>query len=413
MEKRPSLKSVVIIISLAIVAIIVLAFVALAIASKKPVAAFYGISEANQKNIVSVLQTTYTRRNKKSLPYEIITLNSEASLKKALKESKKPDLLFIYGGMNADYATLQVAKKHGGFAKDILQGMTTSVRMAAPVSGGKITAVPLLIDHYEIDVNRAKFDSASISEINLLSDLEEFARLTQASTMAPMVFAAGDDVMLINAFAALTEAVSGRGAVDSVAEKVRLSIASGKSSQTAFYNILLDVTANGGEWYESTQLFKKWIQMNLLPRNIFQMKLKDVRAFMESDLTAVSMLTLSEHRATPRNTVSKYSSSFIPGTTTDGNRNFTAPIIYAIPLKKGKIPAASVALLANSLQTSLSNATGLAPVQANCGVPDIQSDDVRYWVAASGVPMVPFSEAAFTNKPNRTSFAEALRSILR
>lgn len=413
MEKQFTLKKLVIYLSCVFVALILLSLLALSVSSHKTVAAFYGISEPNQKNIQTILQTTSIKKNKKKEAYHFVTLDSSVSLKKALKAAGTPDLLFIYGGLNADYAASVSAQKKAGFTTDILNGMYSNIRQTAKIEKNKVTAVPVLVDHYEIDVQRAKFESSSISQINMLSDLEEFARIAKSSTVGPVIFAAGNDVELINVFGALVEAVSGRKAVEAGIEKIRKTVSVGKTSQSSFYNLLLELTSQGGEWHEAAELLKHWSKINILPKNIYQMQKNDVRAFLESNLSVVAFMSLSDHRSLKRDIISRYSSSFIPGTAINVERNLTAPVIYAIQMKKGKQAHSSVMLLADSLQTSLCAKTGLAPVQKNCPTPDIQSDDVRYLVAASGVPLPMLSESAFTNKPNRTAFAEALRTILK
>ena len=94
-------------------------------------------------------------------------------------------------------------------------------------------------------------------------------------------------------------------------------------------------------------------------------------------------------------------------------RTFSAPIIMAIPYSKNKIAMDSIKKLATvEYQERLSIKTGLAPVQKNCAIPDRQADDVRYWVAASEVPFVGLSEAAFTDAKTRKMFADILRMYL-
>ncbi len=413
MEKQFTLKKLVIYLSCVFIALILISLLLLSISSHKTVAAFYGISEPNQKNIQAILQTTSIKKNKKKEAYKFVTLDSSISLKRAIKAAGTPDLLFIYDGLNADYAASVSAQKKAGFSADILNGMYTNVKQTAKTAKNKVTAVPILVDHYEIDVQRAKFESSSISQINLLSDLEEFARIAKSSTLGPVIFAAGNDVELLNVFGALVEAVSGRKAYDDGVEKIKKAVSVGKTSQSAFYNLLIELTSQGGEWHEAAELLKHWSKINILPKNIYQMQKNDVRAFLESNLSVVAFMSLSDHRSIKRDTISRYNSSFIPGTAVNIPRNLTAPVIYAVQMKKGKQAHSSVMLLADSLQSSLCGKTGLAPVQKNCPTPDIQSDDVRYLVAASGVPLPALSEAAFTNKPNRSAFAAALRTILK
>lgn len=414
MDKKINLPKLLLFTTAGIVIFIALVLAVLAIASRKPTAAFYGISERNQKNIVTVLQTTHKRRNKKSLPYNVVTLDSSVSLQKALKKVRKPTLLFINNGLNADYAASLAAKKGHGLEKSVLSGMTRSVVQTAIFSKGKVIAVPLLLDNYEIDISNLKFKPSDIESVNTLEDLEILAKKSKSSTMAPIIFDSSNDENFLNIFGAFVEAVSGREKYESAVEKIKQSIAVGKSSRQAFISLLTELSAVDGEFYETVNLFKKWVQMGILPKNYLKFHSKDVNAYMlGGNINAVVIMSLSAHRSTERAVISKYSSRFIPALTTREDRSFTAPVTYGIMLKKNKIAKHSLELLAGELQNQLSIKTGLAPVLAQCGVPDRQSDDVRYWVAATEKPSTPLSAAAFKNNPNREAFAEALRATLK
>lgn len=381
--------------------------------SRKPVAAFYGISEKNQKQIVSILQTTHVRKNKKSLPFEIVTLDSSVSLERALKNNKKPDLIFVENGLNKNYAAELSKKKHSGTSITLLDGMTSSIKQIVEADNETIYAVPLLIDNCELDVNLEKFYSSNIKELNVLSDLEKLSKITKSSTPFPLVFAGAEDNQLINFFGALTEAVSGPEALNSARNKIYAKISEGKVSQNDFYDCLSELTSPEGELYESYKIVKNWIAMGLLPKNIFSITVKDISAFMSSNLTTAAFMTLSDHREIERDVISKYSSVYYPSVSMNVNRNFTAPVIFAVPVSKDKVVHKAISLMANELQAKLSAATGLAPVQANCPVPDIQADNVRYWIAASGMPLTPLASSLFVSKQQKNAFAEALRSLLR
>lgn len=414
MNKKISLQKIVLFSSCGIILLIALSLIILAIASRKPVAAFYGIPERNQKQIETILQTTHTRRNKKSLPYEIVTLDSSVSLQKALKTSKKPTLLFINNGMNADYAAKLSIKSGSGFESSILSPMTRSVKQTAIVQKDKVFAVPLLLDNYEIDISNVKFQPEAIENVFTLDDMEKLAKMSKSSTRAPIIFAAAEDEILLDIFGAFVESIEGKEKYESAVKKIQQSISVGKSSRVAFANLLTEMCAPDGEFYETVQLFKKWEQTGILQKNYLQFQNKDVTAYMATEeLSAIVIMSLTKHRSTDRNVITKFTSSFIPSANMGDKRNFTIPVTYGILLKKDKIAKKSIEMLAGDLQQHLCNKTGLAPVLSTCGVPDHQSDDVRYWVAATDKPLAPLSNAAFTNKPNRTAFAEALRSQLR
>lgn len=413
MKLKINFKSIILLISAFLLILFAALILLVSISSKKPVAAFYGISERNQKQIVSVLQTTHTRKNKNSLPFEIVTLDSSISLERALKKSKKADLLFIEGGLNKNYAEKLSEKKSGGISVSLLNGMTSSIKQLVEEKKQKIYSVPLLIDNYELDVNLEKFYSSNIKQLNVLSDLEKLAKVTKSSTPSPIVFAGADDERLINFFGALIEAVSGSETLNSARTKISNKIAEGKVSQNDFYDLLTGLTGSRGELNDTFKILKNWQNQGLLPKNITSITTKDISAFLQADLSTAAFMTLSDHREIEHDIISNYSSVYYPAVQQNVPRSFTSPVIFAVPLSKDKVSQKAVYKLSDELQTKLSAATGLAPVQANCPVPDVQADNVRYWVAASGTPVTPFAQSLFVSKQQQNSFAEALRSLLR
>lgn len=413
MKLKINFKCIILLISAFLLILFAALILIVSISSKKPVAAFYGISERNQKQIVSVLQTTHTRKNKKSLPFEIVSLDSSISLERVLKKSKKTDLLFIESGLNKDYAEKLSEKKSGGISVSLLNGMTSSIKQLVEEKKQKIYSVPLLIDNYELDVNLEKFYSSNIKQLNVLSDLEKLAKVTKSSTPSPIVFAGADDERLINFFGALIEAVSGSETLNSAKIKISNKIAEGKVSQNDFYDLLTGLTGSKGELNDTFKILKSWQNQGLLPKNITSITTKDITAFLQADLSTAAFMTLSDHREIDRDIISNYSSVYYPALQQNVPRSFTSPVIFAVPLSKDKVSQKAVYKLSDELQTKLSAATGLAPVQANCPVPDVQADNVRYWVAASGTPVTPLAQSLFVSKQQQNSFAEALRSLLR
>lgn len=413
MKLKINFKCIILLISAFLLILFAALILIVSISSKKPVAAFYGISERNQKQIVSVLQTTHTRKNKNSLPFEIVSLDSSISLERVLKKSKQPDLLFIENGLNKDYAEKLSEKKSGGISVSLLNGMTSSIKQLVVEKKQKIYSVPLLIDNYELDVNLEKFYSSNIKQLNVLSDLEKLAKVTKSSTPSPIVFAGADDERLINFFGALIEAVSGSETLNSAKIKISNKIAEGKVSQNDFYDLLTGLTGSKGELNDTFKILKNWQNQGLLPKNITSITTKDITAFLQADLSTAAFMTLSDHREIDRDIISNYSSVYYPALQQNVPRSFTSPVIFAVPLSKDKVSQKAVYKLSDELQTKLSAATGLAPVQANCPVPDVQADNVRYWVAASGTPVTPLAQSLFVSKQQQNSFAEALRSLLR
>ena len=413
MEKKLSLKKIVLILALVFIILIFTAFVILYFVTKKPIAAFYGIPKNTQVAVESVLQTTYTRKNKNSLPYNIKILDTTLSLKDALKHTKKPDIIFINSGLNCDYIASIVQKKKRGFSPAILEGMTSSIRNVTPVANNSVNAVPLLIDNYEIDIDINAFENSGIEAINFWSDIESFASKIRPSIIAPMLFSATDDEAIINIFGALVESFSGVEAWSSLVEKIQQTLTTKNPTYSTYSDLVSKMIQPNGELYDAVNFLIENKKKGVLPKNIDLTSFKDINAYMAADLTAIVFMTLSQHRTIEYKTISKYSTIYYPSTTYNVQRHFTAPVLFAVPNSKNKISRASIEMLASSLQGTLSARTGLAPTQANCSTPDKQADDVRYWVAASNAPLPALSEAAFTSKAERNAFAEVLRNLLK
>ncbi len=407
-----TLKKIVVAITILIIFLIALLIGILAAVSHKPTAAFYGISERNRNAISEVLQTTYTRKNKNSLPFNIVVFDDSNSLEKELKKNRA-DIVFINCGANAEFAELRALKKRTYFDFSVLNGMSNSIKQVAPVQNNKVLAVPLLVDNYELDVNLERFNATNIKNLKNLADLEQYSRFTKSSSPYSLVFPAGDDEYLINVFGAFVEATSGRNAWLSAEIKIRDAISTSKGNYNSYVQIIRELSSEGAEFYNAVNLIKDWHKSEILPKNFLQINIRDVKSFVASKLCSSAIITLSDHRTFDRTEIASYTSVYIPSVNENSERSFSSPVLLGISLSKNKVARNAISKLADSLQSQLSIKTGLAPVQANCSVPDVQADDVRYWVAASNPPLPAFSDALFTTKQQKALFADALRSCLR
>lgn len=412
MKIKLTFKKIIFLVAVLIIFLIALSLVVIGISSHRPTAAFYGISESTQTQIEKVLQSTSAKKKGRFLPFNVVTLDNSVSLENALKK-QKADIVFVYRGKNSDFAASRALKKHTNFDVELLKGMTTSVRKTAFIQNEKVAAVPLLIDNYELDVNSEKFRASNIKTLSTLEDLEKFARITKSSTPWPIIFPAGDNDFLINIFGSLVEAVSGKSACIEGKEKIAQLINSGRANYNSYVEALKELCAEGNAYGETYKLLKDWTQKEILPKNIYQITVRDMKIFMQSDIVAASFQNLSEHRTFERSVISKYTSVYIPAVAENSSRSFTSPVVLGISLSKDKVARSSLEKLAGEFQSRLSFATGLAPAQASCSVPDVQADDVRYWVAASDEPLPALADWLFATKGQKNTFAEALRNVLR
>ncbi|MFA6855783.1 MAG: hypothetical protein WCR31_01110 [Treponema sp.] len=400
-QEISSKKLLLIAVIIAAVAIMTASVLVIGMHLRKPVAAFYGLPESTQRAISSELAD-----------FTIITYNASKPLDTQLKYGKKADILFTSGGKAVSAAVLTVEKNKAALPHAVLDGMISSARMAAPINTeGAVLAVPILINNYEIDINRSLMRDSGYASLDSWADIDKFARSMHGKITAPVIMAGGDDRELINITGALCEALQVKAAWDNIVLKIRESIAAGKDTEMDFESVISGLcSSQESPLYMTDRMLSSWYKDGILYPEIFHMKISDVKSFMENGFCAISFLTLTQHRTIAPQNINNYDSQYYPSSPDASARNFTSPLIFIIPLRKNKQGTYIIKAFAKDKQEKISRATGLAPVQADSRVPDRQADDVRYWVAASGVPLPGLADAAFSDDSVRTDFARALRS---
>ena len=433
---------IVAIVTACLIFILIAVFAVLYFLNRKPAAAFYGISDKTREVIEKNLQgTVKTREGKKA--YEIVVLDDSIPLSDALKKVRKIDILFIHDGLNATYAYEIVRNKNLGFVKDeVLSGMTSSIRQTAPdykekkyVENipqnlseeqrakiaeenrlyNKVSAIPMLLDNYEIDVKFANFNDSKVGSVNYWKDLEKLSEYNKKVLSSPVLYAGGDDRELINIVGALTESLSGLNEWKKAVSEIEKSVASGGNSKKNGKNLVEvaeTLVSEGNSLYPAIDFLRNWKANGYLPRNVNQLSKRDLAAYANAEETGILFMNLETHRTYKDSVIGKYRSIYFPSDYGNQYRNFTAPVIMALSLSKNESCRGSVKLLCRNLQEKLSFGTGLAPALANCGVPDKQADDARYWVAATEKPLPALSDAAFLSDSQRTVFASIIRSAI-
>ena len=418
-------KRSIIIISILAVFVLFLAGILLAANSNKfskyTEVALYDLNARQQKSIAEQL-VKITNEKGKVIPIRVINLDSTKPLSSQAK--KKFDLIITTMGQNTNDTIKLISEKKSkaiSLPQTILEGTTISVKQSVVKnSNGNLKAVPILLDNYEIDIDRTILNQCGIKTISTWQDIEKFALAAQKYAKSPIVFAGGDSDTFLGIIGALTEAFSGKQAYDKVVETIHKSIYENKDkdfvpTQQDYENIIKSLSENeDSPLFNALQVLIRWQRLGLLNSEIFNMKQNDVAAFMEAKLAPISFMTLSQHREVEHNIIERYSSIYFPSERTATSRYFTAPMIIAIPYSKSRNVATVITnLISSNGQEQIGRSTGLAPVLASCRVADHQADDVRYWIAATNAPIVPMGKAIFTDKKTEDDFAKALGSYIK
>jgi hypothetical protein len=376
--------------------------------------AFYGLSNVQKEALITQMNTIKNATGR-SLTYTFNELDATVPLSKQVKG--KYDIVFTTLGENAKEATQLVPEKKTAkicMPENTLDGTTISVRQTSLRNAdNSISAVPILLDHYEIDIDRSLLKQTGIKTIAAWHDIETFAVAAKKSTNAQIVFAGSDSETYLGIISALTEAFSGKEVYESGVEMIRKYVYERDEKAApltgADYDELVKTLSATPDapFYAAVQMLSRWYRIGLLNSEVFHMTQKDVSAFMDANSASVVFMTLSQHRLISHETIERYSSVYYPSERAASLRFFCAPVIVAIPLTSKKNVSTIINnLVSSDAQDAIGRDSGLAPVQANCRVADHQADDVRYWIAATNAPIVPLGQAAFIDEYNRDLFGE-------
>ncbi len=362
---------------------------------RKPSVSFYNIDARTQAAITKQIQQIQNGNRKKE--FRTVTLDSSVPLSAQKKIWRKTGIIFAALDYDCE-AMFRSDRKISGLPASVLGGMPTTTVNSVPSSGGTVPFVPLLYDFYQVDVNYPVFVSSRIDNINVWDDFISFAEKSKLRVSVPLVFPGRNHSEFLNIFGMITEATSGYRALAEIQSQLYNAFTEDKKNRNQSENTA--VTEKVYEFAEKNTAFRKTAGIirfmrkeKLVPENIRDFPLTDMKFFMDQNLPAAAFIKLSEHRSMDRSALENFKSVYCPGTELTAARKFPAAMICAAAVKKDKRTAEIIRQLASSGQTALALESGLAPVQKNCRIPDKQADDVRYWLAASDGPQMYLSAA--------------------
>lgn len=376
---------------------------------------FYGLAENQTATIRSILEES-NRNLEKSVKLNFKNLNAG---KKVECQAKSVDLLFLSAGLNADRITAMTEKKNGGknfFDPSIIRSSSMSAASFAMTRKGAdkntITQVPLLFDGYEILLSIQSITETQMKMLETWVDLEAFAENSKKFTPYPIIFAGGDDDCLLGVLSILVESFEGREAYEAMVEKI--------ASYDGTMKDLVEELASGNQALEeSLSRILRWNRKEIFSTDMLRLGNDEARNLIENFRSAVIIMSLSQHRLIAMNSVQKFttlpihtneSSFYVPSIRPLNQRSLVTPATVMISMtadERTKKLAESMTTI--SAQEILCHETGLSPLLANCRIPDIQSDDIRFWIAATSQPVVPIYDGAFSDSSRKAEFAAAVR----
>lgn len=383
--------------------------------------AFYGLEE---KDVLILTKNLTQIANEKGEPYtyNFITLDSTKALRPQL--TKKTDVVYTYMGANATKAADSVnPKKYAkvGMREDLLKNATVSVRTKSEVNAaGKLSIIPLLMDYYQIDFDRRILMEIGKDVVVSWNDIETVGVRAQKQYPYSILIDSGDSSEFLGLIGALTEALSGKTAYDAAVKELKAVAGKyGTDSENITrndYEVAVRSLANEKDspLYEATHLIARWKRSGLISQEGLNMNKNDLLNILNIGQAPVVFQTLSNRRKVIFQHTNSISSIYYPSEKDPVTRFFTVPVIAAVPLTEKECVKQGIEyLVEDKTQGILADDTGLAPVLANCHVPDHQADDVRYWIAATNEPLVPLGEEIFCEKVARDLLADVIISYIK
>ena len=380
-------------------------YITVLVQSKIYTVAFYKIDDRQRQGITELLNKI---SEEKKFPIEFIQYNSEKSLKEQIP-IKKPNIIFAPSGYAVESA-IEKASKDSLIQADFIQGFTSSMRSAIKFEGEKISALPILSSHFEVDIDLAEFRNSNTKQINTWNDIEKFMREQKRKKESPMIFAGGNSDTFLDILGAFVESIEGPASYNEAAKILKANEKDFNPVNTAIQ--LCDEPSS--PLATAIKQLRSWYKLGFIHQGVFSLQANDVEAFASSRLSSVLFMSLESHRTVSQNTISNYTSIYFPSEHGANSRIFTGKIYYAIPMNKSaKTEILLPELVTPNSQEALSRSTGIAPVLAQCRTPDKQADDARYWIAATTAPLAGLSNEIYLTKQQKTALAAEISSRIR
>ena len=374
---------------------------------KKPAIGFYKVSEKIQKAVLDALNAQSYK------DFDVIQFDLEKPLYEQKKLVKKASLIIF----NKDIETTDFFEQNAkplemtyteGFPSTLQASFTVHKKNEASY----VNILPILFDFYEIDINREFFNQSGMKSIDIWDDLAETCFHEKSLSQYPLILPAGEDNLFLTYLGIIAEALCGYEEYEKMIDDFSsIKYTSGKSREEKLNELLQKYAKEGGILETAIKEVGSFIRSGIIPEASLKFNSQDVLFFINNSLCSNCFISLSQHRKITNEAVKNLTSIYCPSKEFTPERKFAAEQLSLSLLRKDKVSKQIAKDLADSLQSALSGSTGLAPVQKNCEVPDHQADDVRFWLAASKGPVMPFAKV-FKSDEERKIAADYLRSKL-
>ena len=345
----------------------------------------YGLSEEVTQAISEEITKSYPDNTK------IEILDSTKPL--APRDAKKYNLIFTMKGAT----TTAIAEKLKPFPEEVYNLMPSNIGAAGKINGENLV-LPVLLDHWEIAYYRTYREQCKLGIPQIDDHLKLYLEMIKDKAIFPLYLAGADDETLLGFISLVAESMMTKEAYNQLLTDMYMTAEYDKPLPES----LMPVMEKIQEMVENQYIYRKWYE-NTTADLDFAMKEHKVGSIVTS---------LSNHRKMPFVIIKYYDSFMYPKASPDST-GIVAPMICAVmPKDKGNASQIAQSLVHTDQQTSLSDATKLAPVNSRAQSHDMQADDVRFMAASTSGPEPSIIEGSCSSPAAVKKLAEQIRAYL-
>lgn len=354
--------------------------------------AFYGLSD----DLIEEIKKYIPQEEKIILKYTVL---APGNIELGAITSKY-DLLFTWKGDITDSLAEGVENIPG----KILDNIPNSLRNKS--------CLPLLLDHYELNLNKPILSVSGISEFDSFESFNTYLNEASKHVFSPFFTDGGNDRTLLALIGSIVEAKGGINAYQKLILEMRKA-----SSLDDFINCELGEEGKASLTVAGIlDMLKAWAANGLCHPQWFNANDVDVNVFAQDKQLAAFFTSLSHHRKMSYRIVSEYETIRMPCETDNVDHGIIAPAVCAVLISdNANCKNYLKDMMTADVQSEMSNVTMLGPVHYRAECYDMQADDVRFWAASCvGGAMPDLSLAVYQRKPElQAAVANEIRNYLK
>ena len=351
--------------------------------------AFYGLPQ----DICKSIQEEFTNDLKLRVQFDIL---ADDNLDLGVV-TKKYDMFFAWNGEVTQTLSSSAEKIHSKIMENI------------PISLRNEYCVPVLLDHYEIAVNKEIVEKIQINPEESFQSFTDFLHESSKYVFSPFFTDGGNDEVLLSLVGSFTESLGGSEAYRNLINQMQT------------YDKLDDfvdtgLNDSGFSLSDVLNMIKIWPKEELLHPQWTVANKKDLEIFSEQNQIAAFYINLSEHRKIPFHVINKFTAIKMPVADENTPHCIIAPAVCCVLITDNSNAKNYLKTLLNlECQTRLSDKTMLAPVHYRAEAFDSLSDDVRFWAASCEDGVMPnLTTAVYQRKQNKIKeIANEIRAYLK